>query len=107
MVLPAEKNPKSIDKILPAVIRNLGIEQKMEEVSLRSRWREVVGDVIAAQSRPLDIRGGILFIAVGNNVWMHEMRFQRTRIMEKIKYRFPGLKVKEIRLVIEREKSEE
>ncbi len=78
----------------------------MEEVSLRSRWREVVGDAVAAQSRPLDIRGGLLFIAVGNNVWMQEMRFHRRRIMERIRDIFPGLKVEDIRLVIEREKSE-
>ena len=97
------KNSESIGKILPAVIRNLGIEQKMEEVSLRSRWREVVGDTIAARSRPLDIRGGTLFVAVGNNVWMQEMRFHETRIIERIKHRFPGLKVAEIRLVIERD----
>ncbi|MBN2070803.1 MAG: DUF721 domain-containing protein [Candidatus Krumholzibacteriota bacterium] len=105
--MPAERGSKSIDKILPDVIKGLGIEEKFEEASLRAGWKEVVGDGVAARSRPLDIRGGTLFIAVKNNVWMQEMSFHRTRIIDGIKQRFPRLKIREIRLVIEREKTEE
>ena len=101
-----ETSPERAGAILPKVFRAMGLEGKMEAVRLRAEWVEVVGKVVAARCRPGDIREGTLFIMVENNVWMQEIRFHQDRILRRIRKRFPGLRVKGIRLFIEREKSE-
>ncbi len=105
--MSAERRSESIGNILPDVIRALGVEKRMEEITLREKWGDMVGEVMAGRCRPLDIKGEILFVAVVNNVWMQEINFYRDKIVGRIKKRFPRLKVRGIRLVIEREKIQE
>ena len=105
--MPSGKQAKNVGDILPKVIKNLGIEDRMQEARLREEWREIVGDVVAERCRPGEIKGGMLFIEVENNVWMQEIRFHQRDMIVRIKKRFPDLGVREIRLVIGRERSEE
>lgn len=101
----AERPEKQVRDILPEVFRGLGIEARIEEVRLGEEWASVVGELVASRSRPGEIRDGTLFVEVENNVWMQEIRFHRKKMIERIRERFPGLGVKGIRLVIERERS--
>lgn len=101
-----EKKPERTGDILQRVLRDLGLEDRIEEARLRDRWADVVGDAIASRCRPGRISDGILFIEVENNVWMQEMMFHRERLLRMIGERFPGLGIRGIRMSIERERSE-
>ncbi|MBN1884207.1 MAG: DUF721 domain-containing protein [Candidatus Krumholzibacteriota bacterium] len=92
--------------ILPAVLRRLGLDRKMEEGRLRREWPGVVGDALAGRSRPRFVKGGQLFIAVDNNVWMQEIRFHQREIVERVGRLFPDLDVRGIRLTLEKEEDE-
>ena len=104
--MPPDKKPERTGDILHRVLKNMGLEGRMDEVRLRAEWADVVGETVASRCRPGEVRGGILFILVENNVWMQEIRFHQETIMKRIRNRFPGLKVREVRMLIEREKSE-
>jgi predicted nucleic acid-binding Zn ribbon protein len=98
---------KSIGELLPNVLKGLGLEQKLEEVRLRDEWRDVVGEAIGGRSRPLKIRGNTLIVEVVNSTWMNEIQFHRGEIIRKVNRGFPGLKIEEIRLQLERERERE
>lgn len=97
-----KKGPGSVGDIIPAVLRILGLEDRMDEGRLVKEWSLVVGDLLALKSSPLQIRAGVLTVEVRDNSWMQEIRFHQKRIIEKINDRFPGLGVTEIRLRMER-----
>ncbi len=93
-----------IGDVLPRVLSLLGLDDKFEETKLLKGWAAVVGPVIASRSRPREIKDGILYICVENSVWMQELWFHRDEIIGRIGEEYPRIRVKGIRLEIEREK---
>jgi predicted nucleic acid-binding Zn ribbon protein len=102
-----KRDPGILRDIIPAVLRSLGLEGRMDEARLVREWRSVVGEGLAARSTPVRILEGILIVDVKDNAWMQEMRFHQKRILGRIEERFPGLGIKGIRLRMERESDEE
>jgi len=102
-----KKRPGRVGDIIPAVLRILGLEDRMDEGRLVKDWALIVGDLLASKSSPLDLRDGVLTVEVGDNSWMQEIRFHQKRIIEKINDRFPDLGVTAIRLRMERVKDGE
>ncbi len=97
-----KKGPGSVGDIIPAALRLLGLEDRMNEGRLVKDWSLIVGDLLASKSGPLEIRDGLLIVEVRDNSWMQEIRFHQKRIIEKINDRFPDLGVTAIRLRMER-----
>lgn len=97
-----KKGPGSVGDIIPAVMRILGLESRMDEGRLVREWPLIVGVLLASKSCPLDLKNGVLTVEVRDNSWMQEIRFHQKRIIEKINDRFPNLGVTEIRLRMER-----
>jgi predicted nucleic acid-binding Zn ribbon protein len=102
-----KKGVGSVGEVIPAVMRMLGLEGRMDEGRLARDWPLVVGDLLASKSAPQRIKGGVLTIVVRDNSWMQEIRFHQKRIIEKIHDRFPDLGVTGIRLRMEREREGE
>ena len=92
-----------VGEILPRVLELMGLNDRFEEVKLMRGWAEVVGPVIAKKSRPRMLREGILFIEVESSVWMQELWFHQSQIIDRLKELYPRVEVKGIRLEIERE----
>ncbi|MDX2232705.1 MAG: DciA family protein [Leptolyngbyaceae cyanobacterium bins.349] len=47
-------------------------------------WLEVVGPVVAAQTRPLNVYRGVLKVATSSAAWAQNLVFERQRILEKL-----------------------
>jgi predicted nucleic acid-binding Zn ribbon protein len=70
--------------ILQGVARRQGFDIKMVEYRLQSRWPEVVGEVLAAHTAPSRIRFHKLYVTVENSMWLHQLTFLKSSILEKI-----------------------
>lgn len=57
--------------------------QRQFQVVLRC-WIEVVGPVVAAQTRPLTIQRGVLKVATASSAWAQNLVFERQRILAKL-----------------------
>jgi len=103
-----KRNPaRRVGDLLSGVLKELGLEGKLEEGRLREQWPRIVGEAIAKRSRPATVRGATLIVEVENNVWMNEIQFHRSEIIRKIHQEFPMLKIEDIRLKLERERERE
>lgn len=47
-------------------------------------WPEVVGPIVAAQTRPLSLQRSILRVATSSAAWAQNLVFERQRILEKL-----------------------
>lgn len=48
-------------------------------------WVDVVGPVVAVQTRPLNIYRGVLKVATSSAAWAQNLVFERQRILDKLK----------------------
>jgi predicted nucleic acid-binding Zn ribbon protein len=53
-------------------------------------WPEVVGGLVAAQTRPIAIQRRVLQVATSSSVWAQNLAFERLRILEKLNARLHG-----------------
>ena len=62
-----------MSRILEGVLREFGLQERLAERAVLSKWSEVVGLDIAAHSQALDLTDGILIIAADHGAWRQEL----------------------------------
>jgi hypothetical protein len=60
------------------------LETKLLEFQLRRDWPRIVGQPIAAHTRPDQIRFKKLYLLVENSVWMQQLAFLKPTLLAKI-----------------------
>lgn len=69
---------------LSAVARQYGLDAKLLEYRLGRRWPEIVGDQVAAHTRPDAVRYRKLYLIAENSVWLQQLTFLKPSLLEKI-----------------------
>lgn len=75
----------SFSSVLAGVARRLGLETKLLENRLRRDWTSVVGEPVASNTWPDQIRYKKLYLMVHNSVWMHQLTFLKPTLLHKLK----------------------
>jgi hypothetical protein len=74
----------SLSNILEGLARRLGIESKLLESRLRRDWVSIVGEPIASNTWPDQIRYKKLYLLVHNSVWLHQLTFLKPTLLHKL-----------------------
>jgi hypothetical protein len=74
----------SLSSILEELARRLGIESKLLESRLRRDWASIVGEPIASNTWPDQIRYKKLYLLVHNSVWLHQLTFLKPTMLHKL-----------------------
>jgi predicted nucleic acid-binding Zn ribbon protein len=97
--------PSQLEAVGPLVrrlLRQLGLERRLEEQRAVEAWPGVVGLAIAEQARAVGIREGVLFVDVASSVWMQELALLRDGIAARLNAHLGAPLVQRIVLSIER-----
>jgi len=86
----------SFQTILQGVARSQGFDVRLWEYRLQTQWQGIVGEVLAAHTWPTRIRFRKLFVAVENSVWLHQLMYLKSTLMEKIQSEAPDLYLRDI-----------
>ncbi|UCH83672.1 MAG: DUF721 domain-containing protein [Candidatus Latescibacterota bacterium] len=86
-----------VGDILPAVLKSLGLDQKLKEREILACWAEVVGEEIAGHTRAVKIDRGVLFVHVDHSAWMQELHFKEKEIIQRLKKEKPDITIRKIR----------
>ncbi len=78
------KEPEAVGDLLKAVLKKSGLEKKIREYDSLTQWPAIVGEKIAEQTAPVEIRNGVLFVQVKNAAWRTELAFFKDDIIQKI-----------------------
>lgn len=81
---PGGRPPQRISASLDAVTRNLGGRGGPALVDLLQRWPEVVGEQLAAHSRPLGLRDGALTIGADEPAWGAQLGWLEADILRRL-----------------------
>jgi hypothetical protein len=74
----------SVSRVLEGLARRLGLESKMLESRLRRDWVAIVGESIASNTWPDQIRYKKLYLVVHNSVWLHQLTFLKPTLIHNI-----------------------
>lgn len=74
----------SLDNVLRKILREYGLEKKLNETEIVLRWSETVGKKISRVTEPIDIRDGKLFVRVSSATWRSELVLLKPHICNKI-----------------------
>jgi predicted nucleic acid-binding Zn ribbon protein len=75
--------PQPLSKILPEVLRECGLDDRLEERSPILHWRRIVGEDIAAHSRAVDLSDGVLVLEADHGAWRQEVTMLIPMIRDK------------------------
>lgn len=70
--------------------------QKLLEVRLQEEWPSIVGQILAKHSSPDSIRFHKLYLVAENSVWLQQLVFLKSSILEALQSRIPELSLVDI-----------
>jgi len=76
--------PMSMRDILKELCHRWGIERRLKEYEVMSKWAEVVGHRIADEAQPTGVERGKLFVRVESSAWRNELTFMKTDIITRL-----------------------
>lgn len=74
----------SVSSVLEGLAHRLGLESKLLESRLRRDWVSIVGEPIASNTWPDQIRYKKLYLLVHNSVWLHQLTFLKPTLIHKL-----------------------
>lgn len=78
------RKPVAIDEAVGQVVINRGLTDDVLLHCVHIYWPEIVGAKWAAQTAPDTIADGVLRVGVRTSAWMHELRFHKKAIVDRI-----------------------
>ena len=90
----------SFSSILDAVAQRLGLSVKLIEQRIARDWVEIVGEQIAAHTRPEHLRGRRLSVLVDHSVWMQQLSFLKPDLLRRIRVHTGGETVQDLQFRI-------
>lgn len=98
--LMKKDNEQSIGQALKQFLRENGLEEKVLETEIYSRWEEMVGRSISLQTKRLQLRDGVLMVFLRSSVLRNELSMRQSELLKQINARLlprPGLQRLEFR----------
>ncbi|PLX73328.1 MAG: DUF721 domain-containing protein [Desulfuromonas sp.] len=81
---PPMKKAAHVGGLLDQLLAKLGLEERLEQAKALVIWESVVGPQIAAHTRPLKIRDGVIEVCVDQPVWMQQLQLMKPQILGKL-----------------------
>jgi predicted nucleic acid-binding Zn ribbon protein len=83
--------------LVPAVMKRLGLEQRLQQSQVFFLWPQIVGTDIAHHAQPVSLRNGLLVVVVDHPVWLQELaRYHKALLLQKVRERVGKQTVRDI-----------
>lgn len=90
------------EQVLPKLMKQVGLEQPLWERTLIHEWPDLVGEDVAAHTRPGRLERKTLYVYVKNSVWLYQLRGPNEKAMlERIQARLGRERITGLRLALD------
>lgn len=94
--------PRRLGESLAEVAADLDLDQPDAIAGVLNGWTGIVGDAVAAHTRPRTLRQGVLTVEVDGPEWATQLRYLEAEVLRRIGRKVrPGV-VSGLRLVVRR-----
>jgi predicted nucleic acid-binding Zn ribbon protein len=98
----AQRSFKSVGEALPAVLREIGLAEKVAAYQAVANWPAIVGKAIARHATALRVEDRTLVVAVDSPAWMTQLFYLQGQILDKISRQSGAGLITEVRFVLKR-----
>jgi predicted nucleic acid-binding Zn ribbon protein len=88
--------PTTMSEGISSVLKDLGLGQRLREVSVLDAWEDVVGEQIARIAVAERISAGKLVVRVSAATWRNELVYLKTHLIRKLNTAMNGEIVRDI-----------
>jgi len=89
--------PKAMGDVMSQLLARRGYAQVQTAASCESAWRSAVGDKLAIQTRPGNIKRGVLEVLVASSSVMQELAFLKAKVIKQLAQLAPDQKIRDVR----------
>jgi predicted nucleic acid-binding Zn ribbon protein len=84
--------------MLPPLLKQLGLAERLHEKEVADAWQETVGEFLATHSAPVSLANGLLVVRVLQPALHYQLeQISKSHILRKLKQRFGARTVRDIR----------
>lgn len=73
-----------IDEIISPFLKGLGVEEAVRLEGIKKEWSNFFGEPLSLHMHPLSLKNGELMINVDSPVWLQQISFFKTEIINKL-----------------------
>ena len=88
-----------ISGVLPALLRDLGLEAGIMGWRAVREWPDAVGPRVARRARAVSFQEGTLIVEVEGSAWLQELSMLKRDLVRQVNGRLGGPHVRDLRLV--------
>jgi predicted nucleic acid-binding Zn ribbon protein len=100
---PGGDDPVRVDSLLDRVADRLGGPRTDVVAAIFGHWNELVGESVAARSRPVSLRDGRLLVIAEDGAWATQLRFLTADLIGRISEKVGPGTVSEITIRVDRD----
>jgi predicted nucleic acid-binding Zn ribbon protein len=89
--------PKPMRDVLSQLLARRGYAQIQTAATCEAAWREAVGEKLAGQTRPGNVRRGVLEVLVSNSSPLQELSFLKAKALKTLTRLVPEQQIKGVR----------
>lgn len=94
------KFERQVGDVVQQILKRAGLNDRLAEETVVKEWSAIVGEFLAAQSKPMGLRGGVLQVAVMQSAVRYDLeRNLKREILKRLQTRFGKSVVKDLRFV--------
>lgn len=98
--LDLEKNVSRAGELLQGILKDLRLNEGIEESRLKEAWHEVAGSFVARQTEPVSLHRGVLTLRVLQPSMRFHLEQSRGQLLGRLRKRLGAEAVREVRLTI-------
>ncbi|MCA9038839.1 MAG: DUF721 domain-containing protein [Planctomycetaceae bacterium] len=99
--MTSESGPQSIGKVLSDLFALKGYARVQGNEQLHKYWKGIAGEQLAAQTRVIGLKRGVLQIGVSNAPLLSELvAFRRLQLLKKLQEEASELKVRDLKFIL-------
>ncbi|MEZ7902080.1 MAG: putative nucleic acid-binding Zn ribbon protein [Flavobacteriales bacterium] len=97
MAIPKRnKEMTPLKEAIERLLKVYKISDKMDEITLRKEWEELMGKAISNKTKRLELRKRVLIIQIESSVLRHELSFAKEKLKESLNRKLKRRAVDEI-----------
>ena len=93
------RHAEHVGDILRAFLRGAGLSKRIAQCEVVLAWSRIVGEEIAGHSKALELKCGVLWVAVPSSNWRQHILYLKPQIIKAFAREFPQVPISDIRCV--------
>jgi predicted nucleic acid-binding Zn ribbon protein len=90
---------RRLAEVMPAALREMGLESGLRGWQALVEWPHAVGPQIARRSRAVRFQDGVLWVEVEGSVWLHQLTMLKRDLIRKIGERMGSDSIRDLRFI--------